>query len=301
VTWFRKQTVQPPAAFRRRETPDGAWLKCTGCGEILYRKEVERSLWTCGRCGAHFRIAAAEYIQILVDEGSFEELFGDVRSGDPLGFSDARGAYSDKLREEQGVDPSREAIVAGRANIASIAIAFAVMDFHFLGGSMGSVVGERIARCAELARAERMPLCIVSCSGGARMHEGILSLMQMAKTCAELGRLHEEGIPYISILADPTTGGVSASFAMLGDVILAEPNALIGFAGPRVIRETIREELPAGFQRAEFTQAHGFVDLIVPRIEMRATLGSLLRYFRDSLERQAATGAGRARPFPARD
>jgi len=158
----------------------------------------------------------------------------------------------------------------------------AVMDFHFLGGSMGSVVGERIARAGGLARRERIALVILSCSGGARMHEGILSLMQMAKTCAELGRLHEEGVPYISILADPTTGGVSASFAMLGDVILAEPNALIGFAGPRVIRETIREELPPGFQRAEFTQEHGFVDLIVPRGEMRATLGRLLRYFADS-------------------
>ncbi|MBM3316947.1 MAG: acetyl-CoA carboxylase carboxyltransferase subunit beta [Candidatus Eisenbacteria bacterium] len=269
-------------AFRRREVPDGVWMKCAGCGEILYRREVERRLWTCGRCGAHFRISAADYVAILADEGSFTPLFGEVQSVDPLEFSDARGRYADKLLEEQAGDPAREAVVTGRARIESQPLVLAVMDFHFLGGSMGSVVGERIARAGGLARRERIALVILSCSGGARMHEGILSLMQMAKTCAELGRLHEEGVPYISILADPTTGGVSASFAMLGDVILAEPNALIGFAGPRVIRETIREELPPGFQRAEFTQEHGFVDLIVPRGEMRATLGRLLRYFADS-------------------
>lgn len=284
MTWFRKKPAQlpMPIALRERETPDGVWMKCAGCGEILYRKEVERALWTCGRCGAHFRISAAEYLRILTDEGSFAPLFGEVQSADPLEFSDARGRYADKLLAEQAGDPTREAIVAGRASIEGHPLVLAVMDFHFLGGSMGSVVGERIARAAALACAERVGLVIVSCSGGARMHEGILSLMQMAKTCAELGRLHEERVPYISILADPTTGGVSASFAMLGDVILAEPNALIGFAGPRVIRETIREELPAGFQRAEFVQEHGFVDLIVPRGEMRAVLAQLLRYFADS-------------------
>jgi acetyl-CoA carboxylase carboxyl transferase subunit beta len=292
VTWFRKKPVQPPTTFRRRETPDGVWMKCSGCGEILYRKEVERNLSTCARCGAHFRISAGEYIRILTDEGSFEPLFTDVQSTDPLNFSDARGAYREKLLAAQAGDATREAVVAGRARIESLPVALAVMDFHFLGGSMGSVVGERIARCAALAREERSALIIISCSGGARMHEGILSLMQMAKTCAALGRLHEEGIPFLSILADPTTGGVSASFAMLGDIILAEPNALIGFAGPRVIRETIGEELPPGFQRAEFMQDHGFIDIIIARSEMRAMLGTLLRHFRDSLARRSEVAPG---------
>jgi acetyl-CoA carboxylase carboxyl transferase subunit beta len=293
MSWLRKPEVARPSLPRLRETPDGVWMKCSACGEILYRKEVERTLWTCGRCGAHFRIAAADYIALFCDDGSFQELFTEVRSLDPLRFRDARGRYSDRLREAQADDPAREAVMTGRARIVEIPVAIAVMDFGFMGGSMGSVVGERIARLTALARRERVPLVIVSSSGGARMQEGILSLMQMAKTCAELARLHEARVPYISILADPTTGGVSASFATLGDVILAEPNALIGFAGPRVIKETIRQDLPAGFQRAEFMLAHGFVDRIVPRSQMREVLGTLLRHFADSLERlpPAATGS----------
>jgi len=290
VSWFRKQTVQRPSAFKRRETPDGVWIKCPGCGEILFRREVERALWVCRGCGAHFRIGARDYIRILVDPESFRESFTEVQSADPLHFRDARGKYSEKLKRAQAGDPGREAVVAGRARIETLPLALAVMDFSFLGGSMGSVVGERVARCTALARREGLPLVIVSSSGGARMHEGILSLMQMAKTCAELGRLHEAGLPFISILADPTTGGVSASYAMLGDVIVAEPNALIGFAGPRVIRETIGQELPAGFQRAEFMQAHGFVDRIVARDQMRAFLGQLLRFFRDAGRRPAGVG-----------
>jgi acetyl-CoA carboxylase carboxyl transferase subunit beta len=280
---------------RLRETPDGVWLKCNACGEILYRKEVERNLWTCSRCGAHFRIPPGAYLELLCDADGFAPLFTEVRSVDPLQFRDARGRYSDRLRAAQEEDPAREAVITGRASIGEIPVALAVMDFGFMGGSMGSVVGERIARLIALARAERIPLVIISSSGGARMQEGILSLMQMAKTCAELARLHEAGLPFISILADPTTGGVSASFATLGDVILAEPNALIGFAGPRVIKETIRQDLPPGFQRAEFMLAHGFVDRITPRSQLRDELVTLLRHFVDSLAPPAAP-AGETAP-----
>ncbi|MCK4412146.1 MAG: acetyl-CoA carboxylase carboxyltransferase subunit beta [Candidatus Eisenbacteria sp.] len=307
MSWFRKKVVPLSRVARRRQTPDGVWVKCASCAEILYRQELERSLWVCARCGAHFRIPAAEYLRILCDPESFEELFDGIRTVDPLKFRDGRGKYSEKVARAQGGQPSREAVVTGRARIEGIPIALGVMDFSFLGGSMGSVVGERVARVTALARRERCPLVIISSSGGARMHEGILSLMQMAKTCAELARLQDAGVPYISILADPTTGGVSASFATLGDVILAEPNALIGFAGPRVIRETIGQELPAGFQRAEFMLAHGFVDRVTPRGEMRAVLGTLLRYFTDSMARRVPhrrtdSGARAARnPFPAGD
>ena len=281
MSWLRK-IISGPGPESRRQVPDGVWLKCAGCGEILYRQALERQLWVCGRCGAHFRISADQYIEILCDEGSFAALFADIRPRDPLKFRDAGGKYTEKLKRAQGDDPSREAVIAGRARIEEIPFALAVMDFSFMGGSMGSVAGERIARLTRLARGEELPLVIISCSGGARMHEGILSLMQMAKTCAELARLAEAGLPFISILTDPTTGGVSASFATLGDVQIAEPNALIGFAGPRVIRETIRQELPPGFQRAEFLMEHGFIDAVVPRPRLRATLVRLLRHFGDS-------------------
>ncbi len=282
MSWLGKQNIRRPSLPRNRETPDGVWTKCAGCGEILFGREVERNLWTCSRCGAHFRISAADYVGVLCDEDSFEVLFGEIRSVDALKFRDARGKYADKLRMLQEQDATHEAVVTGRGRIEGDPVALAVMDFGYLGGSMGSVVGERIARLAALARQEHLPLIILSSSGGARMHEGILSLMQMAKTCAELARLHEERVPFISILADPTTGGVSASFAMLGDLVLAEPGALIGFAGPRVIRETIRQELPPGFQKSEFMLAHGFIDFIAPRGHLRRILAGLLRYFADS-------------------
>jgi acetyl-CoA carboxylase carboxyl transferase subunit beta len=289
VSWLRK-IVAGPRAQPRRSVPDGVWLKCAGCGEILYRQELERHLWICTRCSRHFRIPPEEYIAILCDEGTFRELFQEIRPTDPLHFRDGSGRYSDRLKRAQGGDERREAVITGRGAVDSIETALAVMDFSFLGGSMGSVVGERIARLIDLARTERLPLVIISCSGGARMHEGILSLMQMAKTCTQLGRLAEEGVPFLSILTDPTTGGVSASFAMLGDVILAEPGALIGFAGPRVIRETIRQDLPEGFQSAEFLRDHGFVDQIVGRDRLRATVVRLLTHFADSLK---AGGQGR--------
>jgi acetyl-CoA carboxylase carboxyl transferase subunit beta len=289
VSWLRK-IVAGPRAQPRRSVPDGVWLKCAGCGEILYRQELERHLWICTRCSRHFRIPPEAYIAILCDEGSFRELFQQIRPADPLRFRDGSGRYSDRLKRAQGGDEAREAVITGRGAIASIETALAVMDFGFLGGSMGSVAGERIARLIALARAERLPLVIISCSGGARMHEGILSLMQMAKTCAQLARLAEEDVPFLSILTDPTTGGVSASFAMLGDIILAEPGALIGFAGPRVIRETIRQELPEGFQSAEFLKDHGFVDEIVGRDRLREVVARLLGHFADS---RKAGGPGR--------
>jgi len=279
LSWLRKPEVARPSVPRLRETPDGVWVKCNACGEILYRKEVERALWTCSRCGAHFRIPPGAYLELLCDPASFTPLFTEIRSVDPLRFRDARGRYSDRLREAQAEDATREAVITGRARIAGLAVALAVMDFGFMGGSMGSVVGERIARLIALARAERLPLVIISSSGGARMQEGILSLMQMAKTCAELARLHEAGLPFISILADPTTGGVSASFATLGDVILAEPNALIGFAGPRVIEQTIKEKLPKGFQSSEFLLSHGMLDDVVERKDLRKYIIRALRLF----------------------
>ncbi len=281
MSWLRK-IISGPQAQPRRPVPDGVWLKCTGCAEILYRQELERHHWICTRCGKHFRLAARDYIALLADEGSFQERFTELRSADPLKFRDGGGRYTDKLKRAAAGESAREAVITGRARIASVETALAVMDFTFLGGSMGSVVGERLSRLIDLARRERIVLIVVSTSGGARMHEGILSLMQMAKTSAQLARLAEARVPFISILTDPTTGGVSASYAMLGDVILAEPGALIGFAGPRVIRETIRQELPEGFQSSEFLEEHGFVDRIVPRDMLRETVALLLRHFADS-------------------
>jgi acetyl-CoA carboxylase carboxyl transferase subunit beta len=265
----------------RREMPDGIWLKCPDCGEILYRKEVVRSRWVCPKCAHHFRISADDYIELLVDPGSFDERFQNIGPVDPLSFRDT-SKYVDRLRIAQNGQPGREAVRTGRATIEQNAVCLAVMDFSFLGGSMGSVVGEKLARLTQTSIEEDLPLLIVSCSGGARMQEGILSLMQMAKVSAQLGRLAEKRLPFISILTHPTTGGVSASFASLGDVILAEPKALIGFAGPRVIEQTIQQELPPGFQRSEFLLEHGMIDRIVPRNELRATLTALIRFFNDA-------------------
>ena len=271
---------------QKRETPDGVWLKCPDCGEILYRKEVSRNHWICPRCSHHFRISADEYIELLVDPGSFRELFHGVAPVDVLGFKDTK-KYADRLKAALTAHPGREAVRTGKATIEGNELCLGVMDFSFLGGSMGSVVGEKLSRLAETSLQAEIPLLIVSCSGGARMQEGILSLMQMAKTSAQLARLSERGIPFISLLTHPTTGGVSASFVTLGDVILAEPKALIGFAGPRVIEQTINQELPPGFQRSEFLMTHGMVDRIVNRHELRPTLATLLRFFSDArLSRQ---------------
>ncbi len=279
MPWFSNKR-EGPKQQPGREIPDGIWVKCPECGEILYRKEVAHNQWVCVRCSHHFRISAQEYIEALVDPGSFEESFQGITSLDPLRFRDSM-RYADRVKAAMA-GGKKEAVVTGRARIEGNDVCLAVMDFSFLGGSMASAVGEKISRLAEMALQLELPLIIVSSSGGARMQEGILSLMQMAKTSAQLARLAERGLPYIAIMAHPTTGGVTASFASLGDVILAEPKALIGFAGPRVIEQTIKQELPPGFQRAEFLLEHGMVDAIVSRLDLRPTLSSLIRFFNDA-------------------
>ena len=262
----------PARPVGQSQTPDGMWFRCNGCGEILYRKTLESSFFICTRCGYHFRINPDKYIQILLDDGKFEELDADLASADPLEFPD----YPKKLKEAQGKTGRTEGLVYGRGAIGGCPVVLAVMDFGFIGGSMGSVVGEKIARAIRLARSERKPLLIIATSGGARMHEGAFSLMQMAKTSAELGLLRKDRIPYIAIPVDPCTGGVTASFAMLGDVIISEPGALIGFAGRRTIEGTIGEKLPEGFQTAEFSLKHGTLDAVVPRRDLRDTLIRIL-------------------------
>ena len=278
MTWLRKAKEGLKAQQRRRELPDGLWTKCEDCGEILYHKELERNLWTCGKCNYHFRISARAYVKLLVDEDSFVERFSEIVSTDPLKFRDSR-RYSDRLKKAREETTLSEAVLCGEAKIEEHPCVLAFMDFAFLGGSLASAAGERIARSILLAIETRRPLLILSSSGGARMFEGILSLMQMAKTNALLARLSDAGVPYISILTHPTTGGVTASFASVGDVILAEPKALIGFAGPRVIKQTINQELPEGFQRSEFLLSKGMLDRIVHRMELRKTIGWLLGFF----------------------
>jgi acetyl-CoA carboxylase carboxyl transferase subunit beta len=259
----------------------GLWVKCDACREIVYRADVEKNARSCPRCGAPFRLSARDRLAMLLDPDSFEERDAGLRSQDPLGFKDGRGRYKDRLTAAREKTKSEEAVLSGLGRIGGYPVVVCVFEFGFMGGSMASVVGEKVTRAIELAARKRTPLLVVTCSGGARMQEGILSLMQMAKTSAALKRLGDERVPYIALLADPTTGGVTASFAMLGDVILAEPRALIGFAGPRVIQETIRQPLPEGFQRAEFLLEHGMVDLVVERKELRELLRKLLAFFAD--------------------
>ncbi len=254
----------------------GLWEKCKNCKEIIYKKEIERNYRVCPKCNYHFRITAKERIQIVADEGSFVELDVDLSSTDPLNFKDSR-KYKERLKEGERLTGKKDALVYGDARIQGLAVVLAVFDFSFMGGSMGSVVGEKMARGIERALTIKAPFISFASSGGARMQEGILSLMQMAKTSAVVSRLGDARIPFVSVLTDPTFGGVTASFAMLGDVILAEPRALIGFAGPRVIEQTIREKLPEGFQRAEFLMKNGMVDMIVERKEMKNTLAGLIR------------------------
>lgn len=256
----------------RTQTQDGLWFRCNGCGEILYRKTLESNFHVCNRCGHHFRIPPERYIQILLDDGRLEELDPDLAAGDPLKFP----KYLEKLKEARAKTGRTDGFSYGRGGIAGCPVVFGVMDFNFIGGSMGSVVGEKVARAIRLAREERRPLIIISSSGGARMYEGIFSLMQMAKTSAELGLLRKTRVPFISVPVDPCTAGVMASYASLGDVILTEPGALLGFAGARVIEETIGEKLPAGFQRAEFMLQHGLVDAVVPRRDLRTVIVRIL-------------------------
>lgn len=268
--WFRKKVKARPE--EKLKLPDGLWVKCETCGEILYRKELQKNLWICPRCNFHFRIGCRNYIALLLDDLHLDEKDNGLETVDPLNFPE----YKKKVKKAQEKTGMKEAVVYGLAKIGGIPIVFAAMDFGFMGGSMGSVVGEKVARAIRLAREKRLPLIILSASGGARMQEGILSLMQMAKTSAELALLAKEKIPFISILTHPTTAGVMASYASLGDVIIAEPGALLGFTGPRVIEQTIGEKLPPGFQRSEFMLEHGLVDIVISRKELRNTLIKIL-------------------------
>ena len=277
MAWFSISKAPKPTGedADRLTLPGGLWEKCPGCGEIIYSRELVRNRMVCPKCSHHFRLSADQRIGILTDRLSFEELDTELRSNDPLSFRD-KVRYRERLRKAQKATEVLDAVKTGRAKINGRKIMLGVINFAFMGGSMGIVVGEKLTRAAERALAENVPLIIVSASGGARMQEGIYSLMQMAKITAAIVKLGEAGIPYISILTDPTTGGVAASFAMQGDVNIAEPGALIGFAGPRVIEQTIRSTLPEGFQRAEFLLTHGMVDMVVDRGELKDTLANLL-------------------------
>ena len=276
MAWFRKEK-KPLKAEDRREVASDIFEKCNGCGEILYREKLSQNLHVCPRCGHHFRVDPELYVALLTDPESFQEIDSGVSSADPLEFED-RKAYPVRLREAKKRTGQNDAVLTGVGALDGIPVALGVMDFRFIGGSMGSVVGEKITRLIHRALADERPLIIVSATGGARMQEGIYSLMQMAKVSAALAQLHEAGVPFVSILTDPTTGGVTASFSMLGDANLAEPRALIGLSGPRVIKETIKQELPDGFQRSEFLMEHGFVDRVVDRRELRETTIRLLRH-----------------------
>jgi acetyl-CoA carboxylase carboxyl transferase subunit beta len=275
MEWFKRKPQPPPTD--RKEIPDGLWTKCNSCGEIIYVRELEKSLWVCRKCSYHFRIRPEDYMNILLDEGTFQEYDANLVSLDPLGFRDSK-KYPDRIADARRKTTKNDAVICGIATMDGRPVSFAVMDFSFIGGSMGSVVGEKVSRTIERAIDRLIPLVIVSCSGGARMQEGILSLLQMAKTSALLARLAETKAPYISILTNPTTAGVMASYASLGDVIIAEPGALLGFAGRRVIEQTIGQKLPEDFQTSEFFMNHGFLDKIVPRQDLRQTVSSLLGY-----------------------
>ena len=279
MSWFKRKPEEG-AAPRKVQIAEGLWIKCDSCKEIIYRQEVERSGRVCPKCRYPFRISARERLAMLADPGTFEERDGALASVDPLKFKDTKW-YRDRVKAAREKTGTEEAVVSGLARIGGQPAVLAIFEFGFLGGSMGSVVGEKLTRAIELAIDKHLPIVIVSASGGARMQEGILSLMQMAKTSGALERLGAAGLPYISVLTDPTTGGVTASHAMLGDVILAEPRALIGFAGPRVIAETIRQPLPEGFQRSEFLLEHGQIDDIVERRDLKDTLRRLLVFFAD--------------------
>ena len=272
MAWFKKEKI---TISKKVKVPEGLWVKCNSCKEIIYRKEVDKNLKVCPKCNYHFRISAKERISLLIDENSFVETGENLISKDPLNFKD-HVAYKDRLGEYQKKTNNRDAAITGTALISNHKVMLIVLDFEFMGGSMGSVVGEKFVMAAEKATEEELPLISVASSGGARMHEGIISLMQMAKTAASIAKFKEKSMPYISILADPTFGGVSASFAMLGDIIIAEPKSLIGFAGPRVIEQTIKQQLPEHFQTAEFLIQHGMIDMIVSRKELKQIIVKLL-------------------------
>ena len=276
--WFSRGKAPKPKGdiAAKLQMPEDIWTKCPSCSSVLYTKELRRAFGVCNKCNYHFRLSAKQRIPLLVDRHSFVELNSKLRAADPLNFKDSK-RYKERIRRAEKSSGENEAVVTGRARILNIPVMLGVFNFGFMGGSMGSVVGEKLTRLVEAGLEERRPVIIVSASGGARMQEGIFSLMQMAKVSAALARLGQNRIPYLSILTDPTTGGVAASFAMLGDVILAEPKALIGFAGPRVIEQTIKQKLPEGFQRSEFLLEHGMIDRIVERSSLRDEIALIIR------------------------
>jgi acetyl-CoA carboxylase carboxyl transferase subunit beta len=277
MSWFTKEKVGIEKSGGNKVTfPDGMWVKCPGCSETLLSKDLETNLQVCPKCGYHFRISARKRLEALLDDGVWQEYDADVTSVDFLEFKDAK-SYQERIDAALAKGGSKDAVICVEGSIEDLPVQVSCFDFSFMGGSMGSVVGEKITRSIERGLQKRQPVIIISASGGARMQESILSLMQMAKTSAALAKLKRAGIPFVSLMTDPTTGGVTASFAMLGDVNIAEPKALIGFAGPRVIEQTIRQKLPEGFQRAEYLLDHGMVDAIISRTEMRAKLASILK------------------------
>jgi acetyl-CoA carboxylase carboxyl transferase subunit beta len=277
MAWFKRDN--PPQAKgpdHKVKVPEGLWTKCVSCSETIYTKDIESNLNVCPKCNHHYRVSARKRLELLLDQESFTEFDAGLVSVDSLNFKDTKG-YQERIDAALAKGGSKDAIICGAGRVEGTPVQICVFDFSFMGGSMGSVVGEKITRGIERAIAARTPVIIISASGGARMQESILSLMQMAKTSAALAKLREEGLPFVSILTDPTTGGVTASFAMLGDINMSEPKALIGFAGPRVIEQTIRQKLPEGFQRAEYLLAHGMVDVIVDRSKMKQQLSSILK------------------------
>jgi acetyl-CoA carboxylase carboxyl transferase subunit beta len=281
MAWFKK-TRKPIASSTTEKpsrVPEGLWAKCPGCSQLIYNKDLEKNLNVCPKCAHHFRMSAAERLRSLFDGELYDEHFPDLTSTDPLEFNDTK-PYRDRLQKTIAATGLKDAVIVATGRLDGLPLVIAAMEYSFIGGSMGVVVGEKITRAIEMAVDRRQPVIVISCSGGARMMEGALSLMQMAKVSAALARLDRARLPFISLLTDPTTGGVTASFAMLGDMNIAEPKALIGFAGPRVIEQTIRQKLPDGFQRSEFLVEHGMLDLVVDRREMKATLSRVLRFMR---------------------
>ncbi|MCT4666196.1 MAG: acetyl-CoA carboxylase, carboxyltransferase subunit beta [Flavobacteriales bacterium] len=275
--WFKRQSQKIfTRSEDKMETPEGLWYKCPKCKVVTDKEDFVSNLYVCKNCNHHERINSEEYFELLFDDGKFTELDANLTSGDPLGFEDTK-KYTDRISATQKKTNLKDALTSGSGNLFGNPVTIACMNFNFIGGSMGSVVGEKIARAIEHSIKNDQPFIMISKSGGARMMEAAFSLMQMAKTSARLTQLSEKGIPYISVLSDPTTGGVTASFAMLGDINIAEPGALIGFAGPRVVKETIGKDLPEGFQTAEFVKEHGFLDFIVDRKNMKAQIGSFIR------------------------
>ena len=277
MAWFKKARRPMTAPTEPGRVPEGLWVTCPGCAQILYKKDLAANLSVCPTCAHHFRLDAAARLRSLLDDGVWKEHDAGLVSNDPLGFVDRR-PYVERLQEGMAATGLRDAVITATGAIEGLVVEIVAMEYGFIGGSMGVVVGEKIARAAERSTARRHPLVIICCSGGARMMEGTLSLMQMAKISVALARLDRARVPYVAVLTDPTTGGVTASFAMLADVSIAEPGALIGFAGPRVIAQTIRQKLPAGFQRSEFLLEHGMLDMIMDRRELRPMIARTLRF-----------------------